>query len=56
MLLFVTAITQYYFGAVVQLGARNTGSVEVRGSTPLGSMLFSFVILLMQQYSSRKVQ
>lgn len=30
------------FGAVVQLGARNTGSVEVTGSNPVGSTI-SFI-------------
>ena len=28
-----------YTGAVVQLGERNTGSVEVRGSSPLSSTI-----------------
>ncbi len=31
-------ILAYPFGAVVQLGERLTGSQEVRGSTPLGSI------------------
>tara|TARA_X000000950_G_scaffold156715_1_gene192235 strand:- start:29840 stop:29998 length:159 start_codon:yes stop_codon:yes gene_type:complete len=29
------------FGAIAQLGERNTGSVEVRGSIPLGSTTFA---------------
>ena len=28
---------RHHFGAVAQLGERNTGSVEVRGSSPLSS-------------------
>jgi hypothetical protein len=28
---------QQYYGALAQLGERNTGSVEVSGSIPLGS-------------------
>jgi hypothetical protein len=28
-----------HFGAIAQLGERNTGSVEVRGSIPLGSTI-----------------
>ena len=31
-------------GALAQLGERNTGSVEVSGSIPLGSTNFSFKI------------
>ena len=42
-----------YLGALAQLGERNTGSVEVSGSIPLGStkspsravLLFSFLII-----------
>ena len=29
------------YGALAQLGERNTGSVEVSGSIPLGSTIFS---------------
>ena len=29
-----------FFGALAQLGERNTGSVEVSGSIPLGSTIF----------------
>ncbi len=28
---------RYWYGALAQLGERNTGSVEVSGSIPLGS-------------------
>ena len=30
------------FGAIAQLGERNTGSVEVSGSIPLSSTIFTF--------------
>ena len=30
------------YGAVVQLGARNAGSVEVEGSNPSGSILYLY--------------
>ena len=32
------------FGAIAQLGERNTGSVEVSGSIPLSSTIFPFYI------------
>jgi hypothetical protein len=34
---FVHVIVHTLFGALAQLGERNTGSVEVSGSIPLGS-------------------
>lgn len=40
---FLNRIVSFSFGAVVQLGARNTGSVEVEGSTPFGSISLNYI-------------
>ena len=37
----------FHFGALAQLGERNTGSVEVSGSIPLGSTKIIFIYLSM---------
>ena len=37
----------FLFGALAQLGERNTGSVEVSGSIPLGSTKLLFLYLSM---------
>ncbi len=44
------------FGALAQLGERNTGSVEVSGSIPLGSTKISFKInsLILVDFISRQ--
>ena len=47
----------YFHGAIAQLGERNTGSVEVRGSIPLGSTKnkFFFIVylqLLIKEYEN----
>ena len=36
--------SEFKFGAIAQLGERNTGSVEVSGSIPLSSTKFSLKI------------
>ena len=43
------------FGALAQLGERNTGSVEVSGSIPLGSTKFTFYLSKSIFYKSYQI-
>ena len=44
----------YFLGAIAQLGERNTGSVEVRGSIPLGSTKNKFFFIVFSPVLTKK--